>query len=188
MYETSDIRKGLKIQIDGVPFTVVDFQFVKPGKGRPFTRTKIRNLLTGAVLERTFFTGEKFTPADIEEREMQFSYQDADSFHFMDTTTFEDIGIHVEALGEAKDYIIDGLICSIMFFNGRAVEVTPPKFVDMAIAETEPGVRGDTASNVTKPAILPTGATIQVPLFVNKGDVIRIDTRTAEYLERVRTP
>lgn len=186
MYETSDIRKGLKIQVDGNPYIVIDFQFVKPGKGRAFTRTRIRNLLTGAVLDRTFFTGEKFESADVEEKSMQFSYADGDTYHFMDTTTFEDVGIHVEQLGEAKDYLIDNLVCSILFYNGRAVGVTPPNFVELRVAETEPGIRGDTASNVTKAAKMQTGAVFQVPLFVNTGDVIRVDTRTGEYLERVR--
>lgn len=186
MYETSDIRKGLKIQFDGVPYIVIDFQFVKPGKGRAFTRTRIKNMLTGSVLDKTFFTGEKFAPADVEEKQMQFSYADGDTYHFMDTTSYEDVGIHAEQLGEAKNYLIDNLVCAVLFYNGRAVGVTPPNFVELRVAETEPGIRGDTASNVTKAATMHTGATFQVPLFVNKGDFVRIDTRTGEYLERVR--
>lgn len=186
MYETSDIRKGLKIQMDGNPYIVIDFQFVKPGKGRAFTRTRIRNLLTGSVLDKTFFTGEKFAPADVEEREMQFSYADGDTYHFMDTASYEDVGIHVEQVGETRGYLVDNLVCMVLFYNGRAVAVTPPNFVLLQVVETEPGVRGDTATNVTKPATMQTGAVIGVPLFINKGDTVRVDTRTGDYLERVR--
>ncbi|MEK6608870.1 MAG: elongation factor P [Myxococcota bacterium] len=186
MYDTSDLRKGLKINVDGNPYVVVEAQFVKPGKGAAFTRTRMKNLITGLILERSWRSGEKLEPADVEEATMQFSFREGDTYHFMDTTTFETIPVHADHVGDAKDYLADNLIVSVTVYNGRPIAVTPPNFVEIQIADAEPGVRGDTASNVTKAATLVTGASIQVPMFVNKGDVIRIDTRTGEYLERIR--
>jgi elongation factor P len=186
MYETSDIRKNLKFLLDGVPVAVVDFQFVKPGKGQAFTRTKLRNMLTGTMLERTFKTGERFEKADIEERQQQFLYPEGDKFVFMDTKSYEQLYLSADQLGEASQFIQDGMMVDVMFWNERPIGVTPPTFVELKIVETEPGFKGDTSTNTLKPAKLETGGTVGVPLFVNEGDVIKIDTRTYEYVERVK--
>src|SRR5436190_3314667 len=185
MYDTSDIRKGLQIMIDGSRSTVVEFQFVKPGKGAAFTRTKMKNLLTGNVLERNLRSGEKLAPADVETKTMQYLYADADSFVFMDTTTYDQVNIPKSTNGESADYMPENINVEVLFFNGRAVGVSLPNFIEQAIVSTEPGFRGDTATGSTKPAKISTGATINVPLFISVGDVIKIDTRTGDYLERV---
>ena len=185
MYDTSDIRKGLKIMMDGAPYTVVEFQFVKPGKGAAFTRTKVKNLLTGAVLERNFRSGEKFEPANVETKTMQYLYKDADSFVFMDTSTYDQVQIPDSTIGDASDFMPENINVEVLFFQDRAVGVTLPNFIEQAITETEPGFRGDTATGSTKPARISTGATINVPLFISVGDVVKIDTRSGEYLERV---
>jgi elongation factor P len=184
-YDTSDIRKGLKIMMDGAPYVVVEFQFVKPGKGAAFTRTKIKNLLTGAVLERNFRSGEKFEPANVEIKSMQYLYRDADSFVFMDTSTYDQVQIPSETVGEAASFMPENLVVEVLFFQERAVGVTLPNFIEQAIIDTEPGFRGDTATGTTKPARISTGAVVNVPLFITPGDIVRIDTRTGEYLERV---
>jgi len=185
MYDTSDIRKGLKIMMDGAPFTVVEFQFVKPGKGAAFTRTKVKNLLTGAVLERNFRSGEKFEPANVETKTMQYLYKDADSFVFMDTTSYDQVQIPDTTIGDSADFMPENINVEVLFFQDRAVGVTLPNFIEQAITETEPGFRGDTSTGATKPAKISTGATINVPLFIGVGDIVKIDTRTGEYLERV---
>ncbi len=185
MYDTSDIRKGLKIMMDGAPYTVVEFQFVKPGKGAAFTRTKVKNLLTGAVLERNFRSGEKFEPANVETKTMQYLYKDADSFVFMDTSTYDQVQIPDSTIGDSSDYMPENINVEVLFFQDRAVGVTLPNFIEQAIVETEPGFRGDTATGSTKPAKISTGATINVPLFISVGDIVKIDTRTGDYLERV---
>src|SRR4249920_1029821 len=178
MYDTSDIRKGLKIMMDGAPYTVVEFQFVKPGKGAAFTRTKVKNLLTGAVLERNFRSGEKFEPANVETKTMQCLYKDADSFVFMDTSTYDQVQIPDTTIGDSSDYMPENINVEVLFFQDRAVGVTLPNFIEQAIVETEPGFRGDTATGSTKPGKISTGATINVPLFISVGDVVKIDTRT----------
>jgi elongation factor P len=185
MYDTSDIRKGLKIMMDGAPFTVVEFQFVKPGKGAAFTRTKVKNLLTGAVLERNFRSGEKFEPANVETKTMQYLYKDSDSFVFMDTSTYDQVQIPESTIGDSSDYMPENINVEVLFFQDRAVGVTLPNFIEQAIVETEPGFRGDTATGSTKPGKISTGATINVPLFISVGDVVKIDTRTGDYIERV---
>jgi elongation factor P len=184
-YDTSDIRKGLKFMMDGAPYTVVEFQFVKPGKGAAFTRTKMKNLLTGAVLERNLRSGEKLEEANVEVKTMQYLYQEQDSYVFMDTTTYDQVSIPSDLVAEAKDYMPENINVEVLFFENRAVGITLPNFIELPIVETEPGFRGDTSTNTTKSAKIETGATIQVPLFINQGDRIRIDTRTGEYLERV---
>ncbi len=173
MYETSDIRKGLKIELDGEPYTIVDFQFVKPGKGNAFTRTKIRNLINQSVLDRTFKTGEKITPADTEEREMQFLYNDG-SFHFMDNQNYEQISLDSDVVGDYG------------FYKSRPIGLTLPNFVNLAVTETAPGEKGNTVTGATKPATLSTGYSVNVPLFINEGDMLKIDTRSGEYVERVK--
>jgi elongation factor P len=186
MYETSDIRKGLKVTMDGVPFEVTYFQFVKPGKGQAFTRTKLRNMMTGAIYERTFKSGEKLEKADLEERTMQYLYPEDGFYVFMDTATYDQLRLSEEQMGENKGYLIDGLQCQILIFNERPIGVTPPNFVELQIVETEPGFKGDTSGNTTKPAKCSTGLEIQVPLFINQDEWVRIDTRTGEYAERVK--
>ena len=184
-YDTSDIRKGLKFMMDGAPYTVVEFQFVKPGKGAAFTRTKMKNLLTGAVLERNLRSGERLEEANVEVKTMQYLYREADSFVFMDTTTYDQVSIPEGTIGESRDFMPENINVEVLFFENRAVGVTLPNFIEQKVIETEPGFRGDTSTNTTKPAKISTGASIQVPLFISVGDVIKIDTRTGDYLERV---
>ncbi len=187
MYDTSDIRKGLKVLMDGNPFTVIEFQFVKPGKGAAFTRTKFKNLLTGGVIERNIRSGEKLEPANVEEKEMQYLYKEGDDFVFMDPDNYEQTTIAGEIIGDDFDLMKDNINVSVLFFNERAVGVTLPNFVILRVSGTEQGVAGNTAAgNVTKPAIVETGATIQVPLFINEGDLLKIDTREKAYVERVK--
>ena len=186
MYDTSDIRKGLKVLMDGNPYTVVEFQFVKPGKGAAFTRTKFKNLLTGAVVERNIRSGEKLEPANVEQRTMQYLYRQDDEMTLMDETNFEQISIGVDLVGDAHDLLKDNMPCDVLFFNNRPVSVELPTFVQLEVTASEPGARGDTSGNVLKPATLETGAAVGVPLFVNVGDLLRIDTRTHEYVERLK--
>jgi elongation factor P len=186
MYETSDIRKGLKIQIEGTPFAVVDFQFVKPGKGVAFTRTKLKNMITGAVIERTYRSGEKLEPADLEERQMQFLYVDGDAHVFMDVSTYDQLQLSADQMGDNKLYVKDGVMVDILLFDQKPIGITPPNFVDLEVKTTEPGFKGDTSGGGTKPATLETGLEVNVPLFVNEGEVVRIDTRTGAYSERVK--
>ena len=183
MYETSEIRKGLRIELDGDPFVVMEFQFVKPGKGTAFTRTKIRNMINGAVLDRTFKSGEKLKPADTEDREMQFLYSDGD-FHFLDNSNYEQVSLESSVVGDASNYLTENMMIEVSFFQGRSIGLTLPNFVALKVTETTPGEKGNTVTGASKPAVVSTGYTVNVPLFVNEGDQIRIDTRTGEYVER----
>lgn len=183
---TSEIRNGAKIEIDGEPFIIVDFQHVKPGKGGGFVRTKIKSLKSGNVIDRTFRTGEKLDTPDLEEKSMQFLYQGEGQYHFMDTATYEQIFLTADHLGQSRDFLKENMVVNILFHNGRAIGVDLPIFVELAIAETDPGIKGDTASGGAKPAILESGATVRVPLYLNVGDIIKVDTRTGTYAERVR--
>ena len=184
MYEVSDFRNGLKIEMDGYPWSIVSFQHVKPGKGNAFTRTKLRNLVLGTVIERTFKSGEKFQPADLEQKEMQFLYKEGDAYNFMDTSNYEQLHIDESHMGDSKNWLKDNTVANILFYKGKAISVEPPVFVTLAVKSTEPGFKGDTATGTLKPAVLETGAEVQVPLFINIGDVLKIDTRTGEYVER----
>jgi elongation factor P len=186
MYDTSDIRKGLKIQIDGEPYVVVDFQFVKPGKGTAFTKTRIKNLITGSVLDRTYRSNERLEPANVEERQMQFLYAEGENYCFMDKETYEQMYISKEFVGDAALLMPDNIDVTVMVFNERPVGISLPNFVELQITKSDPGIRGDTASGATKPATLSTGAVIQVPLFIEEGEWLRIDTRTGAYVERVK--
>jgi len=186
VYDTSQIKKGLKIQIDGNPYTVIEFQFVKPGKGSAFTRTKLRNLMTGAVLERTYKSGEKLEPAPMEDLQMQFLYREGDQFVFMDTSSYEQVHLTAQDLGENQQYLTDGMMVDVLFFNERPIGVTPPNFVELKVTRTEPGFKGDTSSNTYKAATMETGLEVQVPLFIEEGEVLKIDTRTGAYTERVK--
>ena len=185
MYETSDIRKGLRFEMDGDPFVIVEFQFVKPGKGTAFTRTKIRNMITGAVLDRTYKSGEKLKPADTEDREMQYLYNDGD-FHFMDNNNYEQVSLDSNAVGDAANYLTENMLIEVGFFKGRSIGISLPNFVVLEVTETAPGEKGNTVTGASKPAIVSTGYSVNVPLFVNEGDQLRIDTRTGEYSERVK--
>ncbi len=186
--DTSDIRKGLKLMMDGQPYVVVDFQFVKPGKGQAFTRTKMKNMLTGNMLERNIRSGEKLEAADVEERTLQYIYPDGDAFVFMHPQSGEQITVQRDAVGDDAGFLTDGLEVLVTIYRGNPVGITLPPHIVVQVTETEPGVRGDTATNVTKPAKVSTGATVPVPLFVNVGDWIRVDTRTRSYLERAKAP
>ena len=184
MYTTTDFRNGLKIEFGGEPFVIVYFQHVKPGKGGAFVRTKLKNLKTGAVREHTFRSGDKVEKPDLDEREMQFMYQMENAYHFMDTTTFEQIYLDEDHMGDAANYMVENLPVRILFFRGEPIGIDLPIFIDLEITETEPGVRGDTVSGATKAAKLSSGAVVHVPLFLNVGDRIKVDTRTGTYIER----
>jgi elongation factor P len=181
---TAEFKKGLKIEFDGEPYTIVDFQHVKPGKGGAFVRTKLKHLRLGRVIDNTFRAGEKVELVDFDEKRMQYLYRD-DRFHFMDLETYEQISLSPEEVGEARDFLKENTEVEILFINGSPVTVELPNFIELAIVETDPGIRGDTASGGSKPARLETGAVIQVPLFLNVGDVVKVDTRSSEYLGRV---
>lgn len=185
MYSTPDFRRGLKIEINDEPFTIVSFQHVKPGKGGAFVRTKLKNLLNGNVVDRTFRSGEKVGKPDIEEKEMQYLYTDGD-FHFMDNDTYEQTSLTADLVGNDKDFLQENSIVTVLFYKGRVVNLELPTFVVLEVTEAEPGIKGDTASSVTKPVTVETGARINVPLFINPGDRLKIDTRTGEYMERVK--
>ncbi len=185
--DTSEFRKGLKIEVDGEPYEIIDFQHVKPGKGSAFVRTTIKSLLSGRVLQPTLKSGEKVGKPDIEEREMQFLYRQGDEFYFMDTRSYEQTFVSEKELGEAKNYLIENLNAHILFYNGKAIGVSLPNAVDLKVVKCDPGVRGDTVSGALKPAELQTGYTVNVPLFINEGDVLKIDTRDGKYLTRVST-
>ena len=186
MADTSDIKKGFKMLMDGVPYAVVVHQFVKPGKGQAFVRTRMKNMITGAVIDRTFKSGEKLEKADTEERTMQYLYPEGENRVFMDTQSYEQLSLTDEQLGDNVHYLLDGTEVDVMLFDGRPIGVTPPTFVELLVTETEPGFKGDTSSNTTKPATLETGLQVNVPLFVNAGDRLKIDTRTGSYVERVK--
>ena len=185
MYGTNQFRNGLKIELDNEPFIIVDFQHVKPGKGGAFVRTKLKSLISGNVLERTFRSGEKVGKPQLEEKEMQFLYAADDQYHFMDMESYEQLFLTEEQLGGSKNYLQENIIAEVLFYNGHAIGIELPFFVELKIVETDPGVRGDTASGGTKPAVLETGTTVQVPLFLNIDDTIKVDTRSGEYIERV---
>ncbi|AST59151.1 elongation factor P [Thermoanaerobacterium thermosaccharolyticum] len=185
MVSAGEFRKGMTIDIDGQVFTVVDFQHVKPGKGAAFVRTRLKNVITGAVVERTFNPTEKVDEAVIERKDMQYLYNDGNLYYFMDTETYEQIPLNYDKVEDAMKFLKENMIATIKFYKGEAFSVEPPTFVELKVVETEPGFKGDTATGGSKPAKVETGAVIQVPLFVNQGDIIKIDTRTSEYLERV---
>jgi elongation factor P len=184
MYSTADFRRGLKIEIDGKPFVIVEFQHVKPGKGGAFVRTKLKNLETGQVLDQTFRSGAKVGKPDLEEKYVQYLYQEGDQYVFMDTQTYDQVYVHRDYLTEAIPFMHPNIEVQLLYFKGRPIGVELPTFVVLEVTETEPGVKGDTATGATKPATLETGHVVQVPLFINQGDKLKIDTRTGEYLER----
>ncbi len=185
-YSTNEFRSGLKIILDGDPFTIVENEFVKPGKGQAFNRVRIRNLKTGRSLDRNFKSGDTVEAADVVESEMQYLYNDGSFWHFMVPDTFEQFTAGKEAMGDAAAWLKDGVNCNVMLWNGVPLAVSAPAHVELKIVETDPGVRGDTATGGQKPAKLETGAVVRVPLFLNEGEIIRVDTRTAEYIARAK--
>ena len=185
MYSASDLKKGLKIEIDGDPCVITQFEFSKPGKGQALYRCKIKNLVSGNTFDKTYRSVEKVDKCALISRDYTFSYIDSDTYVFSDNETYEEVLLSSELLGDRRYFIVDDMVVEILFHNDRALDVTLPNFIELTIAETEPGARGDTATNVMKPAKLENGYELNVPIFINEGDLIRIDTRTGEYADRV---
>lgn len=185
MISAGDFKNGLTIEIDGTVFQIIEFQHVKPGKGAAFVRTKLKNIISGGVVEKTFRPTEKFPKAHIDRKEMQYLYQDGDLYNFMDVETYDQIALNAEVVGDALKFVKENENVKICSHKGNVFSVEPPLFVELEITDTEPGFKGDTATGATKPAVVETGATVYVPLFVDRGDKIKIDTRTGEYLSRV---
>lgn len=185
MISAGDFRNGITIELDGNIFQIIEFQHVKPGKGAAFVRTKLKNIISGGVIEKTFRPTEKCPQARIDRKDMQYLYSDGDLFHFMDVENYEQMALDSATIGDALKYVKENEMCKICSHNGSVFAIEPPLFVELQITDTEPGFKGDTAQGATKPAVVETGATVYVPLFVEQDDVIKIDTRTGEYLSRV---
>ena len=183
--QTTDIRKGLKIQLDGVPYAIVEHQFVKPGKGQSFTRCRVKNLMTGNTIERTWKSGESVELADVETRKLTYSWDEGDSLVFMETSTGDQLHVMKDKVTDEVRFLSEGLDVEVTLFNGNAIGIELPPSVVLQITESEPGIKGDTASGATKPAKLSTGAVVNVPLFIKEGEWVKVDTRTGDYLERV---
>ncbi len=184
MVVAGDFKNGVTFEMDGNVYQIIEFQHVKPGKGAAFVRAKIRNVIAGSVVERTFNPNDKYPTAFVERKEMEFSYSDGDLYYFMDSETYELVPVNASELGDAFKFVKENMICKILSYKGNVFGVEPPTFVELQVTQTDPGFAGNTATNATKPATLETGAEIRVPLFINEGDMIRIDTRTGEYMER----
>ncbi|MDN3517646.1 elongation factor P [Aquisalimonas lutea] len=185
-YTTNQFKGGLKLMLDGEPYSIVENEFVKPGKGQAFNRVKLRNLKTGKVLDRTFKSGESVEAADVLETELQYLFNDGEHWYFMDTETFDQVAAGKAAMGGAEKWIKEQDICNVTLWNGEPLQVDPPSFVELQVTQTDPGVRGDTSSGGSKPATVETGAVVRVPLFLEEGEVIKIDTRKGEYVGRVK--
>ncbi|MBL6988444.1 MAG: elongation factor P [Bacteriovoracaceae bacterium] len=187
MYQTTDFRKGLNIELEGKPFVIVHFQHVNPGKGSAFVRTKLKNLETGQVLERTFKAGvDTADEPDLDEKEMEYMYDDPDGFNFMDQQSYETIHLTTEQVGDSKDFLQEGIRLNVLYYKSRPISIELPNFVELRICQTDPGLKGDTASGGMKKAVMETGVQINVPLFIKNEELIKIDTRTREYVERVK--
>jgi len=184
MISAGDFRNGITFEMDGNVYQIIEFQHVKPGKGAAFVRAKIKNVIAGSVVERTFNPNDKYPPAFIERKEMEYSYSDGGLYYFMDSETYELVPVNAEDLGDNFKFVKENMVCKVLSYKGKVFGVEPPTFVELVVTQTDPGFKGDTATNATKPATLETGAEIRVPLFINEGDAIRIDTRTGEYMER----
>lgn len=184
MISAGDFRNGVTFEMDGQVVQIIEFQHVKPGKGAAFVRTKIRNVISGAVTEKTFNPTDKYPTAFVERKEMQYLYNDGDLYYFMDNESYENIPINKATLGDNFKFVKENMDCKVLSYKGTVFGVEPPFFVELEVTKTDPGFKGDTATNATKPATLETGAEIRVPLFINEGDMIRVDTRTGEYMER----
>lgn len=187
MYDTTAFRKNLKIEIDGDPWVIVSAQHVKPGKGVAFVKTRMRNLITGRTLERNFRSGDKVGVPDLQHREMQYLYNDGESWVFMDNDNYEQLNLPKDAVEEALPFLIDNISAEILFFEGKAISIDLPNFVEIQITQCDPGVKGDTAQGGSKPATLSTGYTLNVPLYIQEGEMIKVDTRTGEFSERVKS-
>ncbi|WP_027359635.1 elongation factor P [Desulforegula conservatrix] len=187
MYEAGDLKKGLKIQIDGVPFAIVQFEFVKPGKGQALYKCRLKNMITGVQFDKTYRSGEKFEEANLEERNMEYLYAEGDNYCFMNSQTFEQEFVSKDQMGDTLDLLKDNTVCSVLFFDGKPIGVTLPNFMELKVVKSDPWAKGDTATGSTKPAILETGFQVQVPPFVEEGEILKIDTRTKEYVERVKS-
>jgi elongation factor P len=186
VYQTSDFRNGLKVEIDGNPYVITYFQFVKPGKGTAFTRTKLKHMVSGSTLERTFRTGESLIAADVEEESMQYLYSDDEFYHFMHQETYEQVAISEKVIADEMDFLVENDVVDVLYYKGNPLLITLPNFIESEVTYCEPGVRGNTAQGATKPATLACGATVNVPLFIDQGEVLKIDTRTREYVSRVQ--
>ena len=184
MVTAGDFRNGVTFEMDGNVYSIIEFQHVKPGKGAAFVRTKIRNVISGAVTEKTFNPNDKYPTAFIERKDMEYLYNDGALYYFMDSETYEQLPISPNVLGDNFRFVKENMVCKVLSYKGNVFGIEPPNFVELQVTETEPGVKGDTATNVTKPATLETGAEIKVPIFINEGEMIRVDTRTGEYMER----
>jgi elongation factor P len=185
-YSTNELRSGLKVMLDGEPCSILENEFVKPGKGQAFNRVKLRNLFTGRVWERTFKSGEKLDGADVMDQDMEYLYTDGEFWFFMDPQSFEQVQADKAAVGDTAKWLKEQEAYEVTLFNGAPISITPPNFIELEITETDPGLKGDTAQGGSKPATLSTGAVVRVPLFIDQGEVIRIDTRTAEYVSRAK--
>ena len=185
-YSTNEFKKGLKVMLDNDPAVMIENEFVKPGKGQAFNRVKLRNLMTGRVIERTFKSGDSLPAADVVDTDMQYLYTDGEAWHFMDQSSYEQVAADEKSVGDAKLWLKEQDVCTVTLWNGSPIAVMPPNHVVLKVTETDPGVRGDTASGATKPATLETGAVVQVPLFVDIDDLIKVDTRSGEYISRAK--
>jgi elongation factor P len=186
MYDCSDLRKGLKIEIDGDPYVIVQFDFVKPGKGQALYKCKLKNMVTGVQIDRTYRSGEKFNEANLEEQQMEFLYTDGNEFCFMNSSTYAQEFLTREQVGDNIALLKENTVCNVLLFNGTPIDITLPNFIELQVTQTDPWVKGDTATGSTKPATLETGYEVQVPPFIEEGDLLRIDTRTKAYVERVK--
>lgn len=186
MYNASDLRKGLKIELDGEPYIVTEFQFSKPGKGQSLYRCKLKNMITGIIIDRTYRSGDNFQPADLEERKMQFLYYQSDEYCFMDSRNYEQIFLKQEQIGEAVNYLTDNLEVDVLLFQNQAIGITPPNFVNLKVTQADPWVKGDSVAGDTKPVSVETEYVLRVPPFIEEGDEITVDTRTGEYVTRVK--
>lgn len=186
MYESGDLRKGLKIEINGEPYIIVQFNFVKPGKGQSLYKCKLKNMLSGVIVDQTFRSNEKFKEADLEEQEMEYLYSDGNNYCFMNTSTYDQEFLSENQVGDLLKFLKENTVCNVLFFDGKAIGFSLPNFVNLRIVKTDPWVKGDTAAGSTKPATLETDYIVQVPPFVEKGELVKIDTRTGEYVERIK--
>ena len=186
MYDCSDLKKGLKIEIDGDPYVIVQFDFVKPGKGQALYKCKLKNMVTGVQIDRTYRSGEKFNKANLEEQAMEFLYTDGNEFCFMNSSTYAQEFLTREQVGDNIALLKENTVCNVLLFNGTPIDITLPNFIELQVTQTDPWVKGDTATGSTKPATLETGAEINVPMFINQGEVIKVDTRDRSYSERVK--
>lgn len=187
MYDSSDLRKGLKVEIDGEPYVIVQFAFSKPGKGQALYKCRLKNMLTGVQFDKTYRSGDKFNEANLEEHEMEYLYADGDNYCFMNTSNYEQEFLSPDQVGDTAAFLKENTVCSVLFFDGRAIGVSLPIFIELKVTRADPWVKGDTASGDTKPATLETGYVLQVPPFIEEGEMIRLDTRTGEYVERVKS-